>query len=616
LFFVATQTLKAIRMMNLLRPMFALYLLASAIPALGEEQSFKIQVIDEATGRGVPLVELRTVNDARYVTDSNGVVAFREPGLLGRRVFFHVASHGYGFPQDGFGYRGKALQTEPGGSATLKIKRINLAERLYRVTGEGIYRDSILTGEAAPTREPLLNGDVFGSDSVVSAVYRGRIHWFWGDTNRPGYPLGNFHVPGAVSKLPEEGGLDPACGVDLEYFTSESGFAKSTAKMPGDGPTWISGLTVLTDDEERERMFAAYVKIKPPLEVYRRGLIEWSDEEQRFEHIAEVPADAPVYPDGHPFLHEDGGVDYVYFATPYPLTRVRAAAEAFLDPSQYEAFTCLVEGGRLNEPKLDRGDAGRLRYSWKRNTPAVGPKQQEELIKSGLMERGEALLQLRDRDSGRRVQAHSGSVYWNAHRRRWVMITGELMGQSSLLGEVWYAEAETPLGPWAYAVKIVTHDDYSFYNPKQHPIFDQNDGRVIYFEGTYTHTFSGNPLPTPRYDYNQIMYRLDLTDPRTALPVAVYGGDEESGGPLRVGIAGDGPFAWEDLRFFALDRPGEGTVPVYQAPGDAGLTMMRPDEAATPLFHALPPESEDRPDAVSPAVRIPPREFGPAPLHD
>jgi hypothetical protein len=26
--------------------------------------------------------------------------------------------------------------------------------------------------------------------------------------------------------------------------------------------------------------------------------------------------------------------------------------------------------------------------------------------------------------------------------------------------------------------------------------------------------FSGNPDKTPRYDYNQVMYRLDLADPR------------------------------------------------------------------------------------------------------
>src|SRR5258706_10684322 len=87
------------------------------------------------------------------------------------------------------------------------------------------------------------------------------------------------------------------------------------------------------------------------------------------------------------------------------------------------------------------------------------------------------------------------------------------------LGECCYAEADTPLGPWVYARKVVTHDRYSFYNPKQHPMFDQDRGRRIFFEGTYTHTFSGNNEQTPRYDYNQIMYQLDLTDPRLALPV-------------------------------------------------------------------------------------------------
>ena len=47
-----------------------------------------------------------------------------------------------------------------------------------------------------------------------------------------------------------------------------------------------------------------------------------------------------------------------------------------------------------------------------------------------------------------------------------------------------------------------------------HPFFDQESGRVIYFEGTYTNTFSGSPTPTPRYEYNNLMYRLDLSDPR------------------------------------------------------------------------------------------------------
>ena len=65
---------------------------------------------------------------------------------------------------------------------------------------------------------------------------------------------------------------------------------------------------------------------------------------------------------------------------------------------------------------------------------------------------------------------------------------------------------------------IVTHDHYSFYNPAQDDFFDQAGGRLIYFEGTFSTTFSRAGQPVPRYDYNQIMYRLDLNDERLKLP--------------------------------------------------------------------------------------------------
>jgi len=196
--------------------------LAAASQTSGASHSsptyFAIQVVDRQTGRGVPLVELRTTNNIRYVTDSHGIVAFHEPGLMDREVFFFVESHGYEFPKDGFGYRGTRLKTTPGSTATLKVTRLNIAERLYRVTGQGIYRDSILTGRAVPLKNPVLNGQVVGQDSVFTCLYRGRLFWMWGDTSRPSYPLGHFAMSGAVSDLPERGGLDPAVGVDLEYY--------------------------------------------------------------------------------------------------------------------------------------------------------------------------------------------------------------------------------------------------------------------------------------------------------------------------------------------------------------------------------------------------------------
>src|SRR2546421_9266481 len=111
--------------------LFALLLGVSTLRAEPAAKYFKIQVVDEQTNRGVPLVELTTTSDVSYVTDSNGIVAFYEPGLMGQKVFFYVKSHGYEFPKDGFGYRGLRLDLAEGGSATIKIKRLNIAERLY-----------------------------------------------------------------------------------------------------------------------------------------------------------------------------------------------------------------------------------------------------------------------------------------------------------------------------------------------------------------------------------------------------------------------------------------------------------------------------------------------------
>ena len=88
--------------------------------------------------------------------------------------------------------------------------------------------------------------------------------------------------------------------------------------------------------------------------------------------------------------------------------------------------------------------------------------------------------------------------------------------QPSAFGEVWYAEADSPYGPWGPAVKVLSHENYTFYNPRLHPEFTPADSPILLFEGTYTQTFANRPEPTPRYDYNQILYRLDLDDPKLA----------------------------------------------------------------------------------------------------
>ncbi|MCE9529137.1 MAG: hypothetical protein K8R36_24080, partial [Planctomycetales bacterium] len=139
------------------------------------DKPFEIQVVDDQSGRGVPLVELTTTAGVTFVTDSAGRIAFDEPGMMNQRVWFAVKSHGYEAPKDGFGIVGTAFDVKPGGKMALKIKRLNIAERLYRITGSGIYRDSVLLGHDAPIKEPLLNAKVTGSDSVMLATYQGKL---------------------------------------------------------------------------------------------------------------------------------------------------------------------------------------------------------------------------------------------------------------------------------------------------------------------------------------------------------------------------------------------------------------------------------------------------------
>lgn len=499
----------------MLRRFLPVVLACAAAAAAGAQQSsryFGIEVVDEQTGRGVPLVELRTTGSQRYYTDSGGLVALDEPGFNGREVYFSVSSHGYEAAADGFGFRGARLKVEPGQVAQIKIRRRNIAERLYRLTGEGIYRDTLLLGRPAPIKNPVLNAEVTGCDSVQNAVYQGRLFWMWGDTGQLRYPLGGFQMTGATSALPGKGGLDPSRGVDLEYFTGSTGFAREMAPVPGPGPTWLDALAAVPEDG-RERLYAAYSKIRGSPEVYERGIVRFEDELGQFKPVAKLPLEPAVFPYGHPARRLEGGKEYLYFGDPFPLVRTPATAASYRNLAEYEAYTPLKEGSSLKDPVLDRDEFGALRYAWRRNTPPVSPEETEKLVRRGLMKREESPLRVRDAETGKPVVIHRGTVHWNEYRKRWIMVATEI-GGSSMLGEVWYAEAPEPLGPWQDARKIVTHDRYSFYNPAHHPEFDQEGGRIIYFEGTYTHSFSGNPEQTPRYDYNQVMYRLDLSDPR------------------------------------------------------------------------------------------------------
>ncbi len=470
-----------------------------------ENPYFQIKVVDDQTGRGVPLVELETVNHLRFYTDSAGVVAFLEPGLMNRDVFFHVRSHGYEFAKDGFGYAGKTLAVKPGGSVELKIKRLNIAERLYRVTGEGIYRDTVLLGGRAPLAEPLLNAQVAGQDSVMVVPYRGKIYWFWGDTLRPKYPLGHYGTAGATSVLPGHGGLDPNVGVDLKYLTGDDGFSRPMVKLADQGLVWIHGLLTIADSTGRERLVSHYMRMKSLGEMLEHGLIVFNDETQMFDKLVEFDLKEQWRrPSSHPVRIKDASGDYFYFPAPFATVRVKADWRSLTNQASYEALSFSA--------KAD----GAAKWEWRTDRAPTSQKEERELIRAGKLRSEDARYQITDAETGQPVELHTATICWNEFRKHWVMIAGQI-GGSSHLGEIWFAEAESPTGPWHRARKIVTHEKYTFYNPAQHPFFAQASGRYIFFEGTYTEEFSGNSVATPRYNYNQIMYRLDLADPRLRL---------------------------------------------------------------------------------------------------
>ena len=516
-------------------------------PALGETKYFKISVVDDQTNRGVPLVELTTTADVTYVTDSNGIIAFYDPALMGQRVFCHVKSHGYEFAKDGFGYRGVKLDVAEGGSATIRIKRLNVAERLYRITGEGIYRDSVLLGEKVPIKEPLLNGQVSGQDTVMAIPYRGRIFWFWGDTNRPAYPLGHFGTAGATSELPQKGGLDPSAGIDLKYFMDKNGFSRPMIAIDEPGVKWMTGIMTVSDETGRQRLLARYDRRKGLAERYEHGLLVYNDEKEIFEKALPLKNDAVLFPDGVPFRVSAGDQEYWYFPAPYtsPLARVKATLKNALDPNSYEGFI----GG-----------------SWKAGT------------------KPEPLRTQIDFETGESIKA-SGTVNWNAYRNRWIMIAGRGMDQT------YYFEADTPVGPWVYGRRIVKYDHYTMYNVAHHAFFDQENGRLIYFEGTYTREFSDAPAATPRYNYNQLMYRLDLGDSRLILPVAVY----RVGDRYLLREAVERQKLWgkiDSIPFFAFapDRHPENSIAIYA--GQEGWQLAPPAVGESPLFFAMPMDSK------------------------
>ena len=514
-----------------LTPAFWLWLVILWLPpSLSWSQSanyFAVEVLDSVTGRGVPLVQAK-VGGQTYVTDSNGIIAIDDSSIVDSNFQFDFASYGYTSMS-------QSLDTALGTLSQVSVVRKNRAERLYRATGPNIYADSVNIGRNVPLAEPLSNGNVLGQDSVQTVEFKGKLHWFWGDSlyENGGGIGGNYWTSAATSELPEQGGLSPDVGIDYSYYEDALGQTKpafpqfqSTGK-----PVWIDGLFAVKDDGGYDRLLAHYVNVEslfPTFVLLEQGLAFFNEDTGKFTEFLDYGVapqqqwgtGPPIVPAGHSFRHTTGGVDYIYFGENYPNIRVRDDWNAVIDIAQWEAFTPLQENHRYDasNPPLDLDGNGKPIYGWKKNTDPLGTEIFEEMVANGHLSRSEAPFGLVDIETGVDVKLHRSSVNWNEYRQKWVMIGNESAGDGSFLGEMWYAEAPTPEGPWKNAVKIATHGDptgelggsYSFYNPTQLPFFDEEDGRLVYFHGTYSTNFFDSAPATPDYEYNQIAYRLDL----------------------------------------------------------------------------------------------------------
>lgn len=421
----------------------------------------RIEIVDKENGWPVPLVELRSTHNTRHLSDNRGLIAIDDPELLGHEVWFHLSGHGYGVPKDGFGYEGVRTTLASGGTFRIEVERRIIAKRLGRLTGAGLFAESQKLGIA-----PLLpETGVHGCDSVFTTLHDGKLFWLWGDTTLPRYPLGIFHSSAATTPLQPLATCEPPLALPYNYFRDATGKPRSVAQLPGDGPTWLSGVISLPNS----RLVATYSKIRGFLDEYEVGLCVWNPKSETFvpEKVLWKKTDGakPLLLQGHPVRWRDpAGKPWLLFGDPFPTARCPDDFEAWKNPATWE--------------KIPAPEAPRCALD------------------------------------GTAVRPHRGSIAWNGFLKRWLTVFTQQAGKPSAFGEIWYAEAASPLGPWGPAVKILSHDNYTFYNPLIQTTLTPEDAPFLLFEGTYTAEFANHAEPTPRYNYNQILYRLDLTDGR------------------------------------------------------------------------------------------------------
>jgi hypothetical protein len=542
-------------------------------PVPGAAQCYALRIFDSETKRGVPLVRVDAWGESAW-SDSQGIVAFCNPDQLPKAgAAFELSSHGYDS-------KSVTLDAKAGGRGEVALERRNLAERLYRLTGGGAFSDSVKLGLAVPISKPTINASVLGQDTASVTVYRGKVFWLWQDTDRASYVLGNFRGTAATSALD----FDPDVGVDLSYFENADGFSAEMCPDCMGGPAWLDGLFSAPDAGGEERLIGRYTIVSGVGATLESGMVQFNDEQKHFERKLTDFAERENFdaPSSHPFELSHGGDRYAYYAN---RLRIEAQAEAFFDPDGYERFTPYAAGQSKAQLTADNAPD----YAWRAGgTPATT----EKLAQDGFGAEQSLDGHLTKLSDGKPLDLVGVTTTYHAYRNRFLLAGQQRFGTTSALGDIWQAEADTPLGPWVYATQLISHDQYTFYNCLYHP--EMARGPFAYLEGTYTATYSGAKELTPRYDYNQLLYRIDLSRPELSLPVPVYDLEEGHARLVTKGELRPGAPATSGA-FLAFDAPATGALAI--AATDAScrsssrLELTNAPKTA-PLFYALPPDSK------------------------
>ncbi len=365
---------------------------------------------------------------------------------------------------------------------------------------------------------------------------------------------------------------------------------------------------------------------------------------------AEFPSNWPLLqngapPDGHTFIARSDGRRWIYFANPLPLIRVPATDRALTTMADYQAFTCLQPGSDARHPRFNRGRNGTLRWRWQTNAGPVNSWTFSRWAQQGKVQVRRYIAPIRDVTTGKPVIIHAGSVDWNPYLKRWLLIGESISsltaniqkkmidgkpwvctagihlqrigtkgwmvvnnGGTGSMGDIYAAVGDTPLGPWGYAQRVASFSWMSFYNPCEDWFFNQHHGRKVFFEATYSSMFSPSHTPTPRYNYNQLMYSLNLANPRLLLPAPIYGtGPANSAAELKPAnrLGHSRPGRW--IAFFALSQARPGWQAIY-ATASAGpgsrLTRRVPGSHSRPMFYACPIRASHAPPGLVALERL------------